>query len=135
MMTVLLEAPSDADVHFIDRGFAPESRQVLPAPWCQASFLHAGQLVVERPVAREVLLPIVHRMVSVPFSASSRIDAVSGGIQFHYCKFDGEQNNVWTRIHCNLNSQSVSISEDFIVRVQGNFTISQIFHPFAPVIS
>ena len=46
-----------------------------------------GQLVVERPVAREMPLPtsfqdaMVHRMVSVPFSASSRIGAVSGEIQ------------------------------------------------------
>ena len=54
---------------------------------------------------------MVHRMVSV----SSRIDAVSGEIQFECCKFDGEQNNVGTRIHCNLNSQSVQIPEDFSI--------------------
>ena len=39
-------------------------------------------------------------------------------------KFDGEQTNVWTRIHCNLNSQSVPIPEDFTVRVHGNFSIT-----------
>ena len=65
-----------------------------------------------RPLLRAAT---VHRMVSVPFTASSRIDAVSGEIQFECFKFDGEQNNVCTRIHCNLNSQSVPIPEDFSI--------------------
>ena len=36
---------------------ALESRQVLPAPWRRASLHVHGELVVGRPVAREVLLP------------------------------------------------------------------------------
>ena len=67
---------------------------------------------------------MVHRMVSVLFSASSRVDAMSGEIQFECYEFDGEQNNLWTRIHCNLNSQSDPIREDFTVRVHGNFSIT-----------
>ena len=49
---------------------------------------------------------------------------MSGEIQFECYKFDGEQHNVWTRIHCNLNSQSVPILEDFTARVHGNFSIT-----------
>ena len=66
---------------------------------------------------------MVHRMVSVLFTSSSRIDAVSGEIQFECHKFDGEQNNMWTRIHCKLNSQSVPM-EVFTVRAHGNFSIT-----------
>ena len=94
------------------RGYALESRQVLPAPWRRASLHVHGQLVVGRPVAREVPLPTSPQGhgaqdVSLLFSASSRIDSVSGEIQFECYKFDVEQHDVWTRIHCNLNSHSI----------------------------
>ena len=58
MVTILLEARRpDAMLHSMVRGKAPESRRVPPAPWCRASLHVRGQLVVERPVAREVPLP------------------------------------------------------------------------------
>ena len=131
MMTILLEARRQTPC------CPPWSEDML---WkadkfyqlrCVQPSLHVhGQLVVERllpvkchyrPLLRAAM---VHRMVSVSFAASSRIDAVSGEIQFECYKFDGEQNNVWTRIHRDLNSQSVPIPEDFTVRVHGNFSIT-----------
>ena len=75
-------------------------------------FMYMGNLLLGDPLPVKCLfrpLPraMVHRMVSVPFSASSSIDSVSGEIQFECYKFDGEQHTVWTRIYCNLNSHSI----------------------------
>ena len=84
-------------------------------------FMYTGNLLLSDPLPvkchyRPLLrAAMVHRMVSVPFIASSRIDAVGDEIQFECYKFDGEQNDVCTRIHCNLNSQSVPILEDFSI--------------------
>ena len=74
--------------------------------------MYMGNLLLGDPLPvkclfRPLLRATVHRMVSLPFSASSCIDSVSGEIQFVCYKFDVEPHNVWTRIHCNLNSHNV----------------------------
>ena len=122
MMTILLEARRQTPLCTPgNRGSAPESRQVPPAPWRRASLHLHGQLVVERPVAREVPLP------TSPQGCHGAQDGFCASQCFvaHQCRGSLVSKIIGrTRIHCNLNSQSVPIPEDFTVRVQGDFTIT-----------
>ena len=129
MMTILLEARRQTPMCTPwTEDLLREADKFYQLRGVERLFMYMGNLMSDqlpvkchyRPLLRAAM---VHRMVSVPFSASSRIDAVSGEIQFECYKFDVEQHNQWTRIH-NLNSQSAPIPEDFTVRVHGKFTIT-----------